>query len=148
LNIDPREFERQYRALSDEGLLSIEREDLTDIARSYYDAEVARRGLQSTEEEDEEAANPGEELVQVATFVTFEEANLARALLQSADIPAYLENEVGAEWAGIGGLRLAVPASLVEQAEEILEASISEEDLIAQAEAAESTEADDEDDPD
>ena len=83
----------------------------------------------------------------MATFLAFEEANLGRALLRSADIPAYLENELTSTWTGASeatdpykvverGLRLMVPASLLEQAKRILEARISDEDLLAQAEAA------------
>jgi hypothetical protein len=57
-------------------------------------------------------------------------------LLRSADIPAYLESELTSTWTGAGGLRLMVPPSFVEQAEEILGSQISDEELLAQAEAA------------
>jgi hypothetical protein len=56
-------------------------------------------------------------------------------LLRDADIPAYLENELTSAWTGAGGLRLMVPDSLLEQPQEILDARISDEDLLAQAEA-------------
>ena len=46
MEIDPDEFRRRYAELSDAGLLSIDRDDLTELAQLYYDAEVARRGLQ------------------------------------------------------------------------------------------------------
>jgi hypothetical protein len=71
----------------------------------------------------------------VATFLSLEEANFARGLLQSADIPCSFENNQAAAWSGIGELRLMVPASAYDRACEILETEISEEDLIAQAEA-------------
>jgi hypothetical protein len=45
LEIDPEEFKRRYVELSDEGLLSIDRTDLIELAQTYYDAEVASRGL-------------------------------------------------------------------------------------------------------
>jgi hypothetical protein len=144
LEIDPEELRRGYEELSDAGLLSIDRKDLTELARPYYDAEVAQRGLrpESAEPEAEvEAtahAKPEEDLVVAATFLSPHEADLGRTLLQSADIPAYLENEPNLS--GAGGLLLMVPASFLEQAEEILGAQISEEDLIAQAEAAEPVE--------
>ncbi|HTS46983.1 MAG TPA: DUF2007 domain-containing protein, partial [Bryobacteraceae bacterium] len=76
------------------------------------------------------------ELVLFSTFETLEEANLVRALLESAEIPVKLDNELSSQWTGAGGLRLMVPASSLQQAEEILQAQISEEDLTAQAEAA------------
>jgi hypothetical protein len=139
LEIDPEEVRRGYAELSDEGLLSINREDLTELAQPCYDAEVASRGLHSESAKQPEAspnARPGEDLVPVATFLALHEADLGRALLQSADIPAYLENELSSAWTGSGGLRLMVPASFLEQAQEILGAQISEEDLLAQAEAA------------
>ena len=146
MDIDPREFARQYDQLSDNALLAIDRDELTDIARSYYDAEVGRRGLTPDRAEETEDGS-GEELVDVATYVNFEEANLAKALLRSAEIPAYLENEVSTHWTGNGGLRLMVPPSFREQAEEVLNAGpISDEELAAQAEAAALADPDETDD--
>ena len=135
MEIDPDEFRRRYAELSDEGLLSIDREELTELARQYYDAEVALRGLRS-EPTNPMEGDPEEVLVPAATFLSLNEANLGRGLLQSADIPAFLENELTSAWTGAGGLRVMVPASYLEQAKEILEAQISDEDLLAQAEAA------------
>ncbi|HEV8040430.1 MAG TPA: DUF2007 domain-containing protein [Bryobacteraceae bacterium] len=134
LEIDPEQLRRQYAELSDEGLLSIDRNDLTELAQHCYDAEVASRGFDT--ESSQEAEQPDEELVLVETFLSAEDANLGRALLHSAEIPAYLENELSSAWTGAGGLRLMVPTSFLEQAKEVLEARISEEELIAQAEAA------------
>ncbi len=71
----------------------------------------------------------------VAAFLSLEEANIARGLLQSADIPCFFENEQAGVWSGIGELRLMVPAPAYDRACEILETQISEEELIAQAEA-------------
>ena len=139
MEIDLKELKREYAEMSDEGLLAFDRKDLTEVARPYYDAEIARRGLRP---EPAKAAEPnpqqsaGEELVPVETYLALEEADLARTLLQSADIPTYLENESSMGMTGAGGLRLMVPASFAKQAEEILETQISEEDLAAQAEAA------------
>jgi hypothetical protein len=135
LEIEPEEVRRRYAELSDEGLLSINREDLTELAQQYYDTEVAERGLHPESPNHVEESADGE-LVLVDTFLSLEEANLGRALLRSADIPAYLENELTSKWTGAGGLRLMVPTSFLEQAKEILETRISDEDLLAQAEAA------------
>ena len=135
MEIDPEQLRRRYAEPSDEGLLSIDRNDLTELAQHYYDADVAARDLHS--ESPQDAEQPDEELVLVETFLSAEDAKLGRALLRSADIPAYLENELTSAWTGAVGLRLMVPTSFLEQAKEILEARISGEDLIAQAEAAE-----------
>ena len=101
MEIDPEQLRRQYAELSDEGLLSIDRNDLTELAQHYYDAEVAARGLDS--ESPLETEQPDEELVLVETFLSAEDANLGRALLRSAEIPAYLENELTSGWTGAGG---------------------------------------------
>jgi hypothetical protein len=135
LEIAPETFRQQYEELTDEALLSIDRKDLIEVAQQYYDAEVARRGLNSVQATPVEV-DPKAELVPVATFLSFEEANLGRALLRSADIPAYLENDLSPMRTGAEGLRLMVPSAFVEQAEEILGSQISDEELLAQAEAA------------
>ena len=135
MEIAPETFRQQYEELTDEALLSIDRKDLIEVAQQYYDAEVARRGLNSAQATPVEV-DPKAELVPAATFLSFEEANLGRALLRSADIPAYLENELNPSFTGADGLRLMVPLSFLEQAKEILESQVSDEELLAQAEAA------------
>jgi len=143
LQIEPDEFRRRYAELSDDALLAIDRKDLTDVARGYYDAEVGLRGIDSPVASGQPEPSPDPELVPAATFLSAHEAELGRELLRGADIPAYLENELTATWTGAGGLRLMVPASFLEQAKEILEAPpISDEDLLAQAEAAEPVDSD------
>lgn len=131
--------------MSDAGLRSLIREELTDIARECYDEELARRGLKPEPAASEGSTPTGspeeEELVLAGTFTFPDEAKLARALLQSANIPNYLENEhtLAANWMwtnALGGLRLLVPAKFLEDAREVLTSSISESDLSAQAEAA------------
>jgi hypothetical protein len=135
------DFRRHFELLSDETLLSTNREELVESARGVYDEEVARRGLNSAGEEVVEdgaagthQAEPGEELVLIATYLIPDEANLARGLLQSAEIPFRIENEL----APLGGfqLRLLVPRAFEEEALAVLESEISEEELAAQAEAA------------
>jgi hypothetical protein len=136
----PEDFQRHFEILSDEALLETNRDELVEIARDVYDEEIARRGLGP--EEGEEAAPESElqptdavdEMVLVATFGFPEEANMARGLLESASIPSQIKNELAA----VGGFEasLLVPASFEEQAIEILESQISDEELAAQAEAA------------
>jgi hypothetical protein len=134
------DFRRHFELLSDAALLDTNREELVESARECFDEEVTRRGLNSPSGEEAAAeaaaqpANPGEELVVIATYSIPDEANLARGLLQSAEIPYHLENEL----APLGGfqLRLLVPAAFEQEALEVLAAEISEEELAAQAEAA------------
>jgi Putative prokaryotic signal transducing protein len=144
VQIDPEDFKRHYALLSDDALLEIDRDELVDAARPYYDAELADRNLVLPETEESAPADQGSEDGHgqtedgpqlVGTFLSLEDANLARGLLQSADIPCSLENEYMAQRSGNGALRLMVPASAYDRACEILEFEISEEDLIAQAEA-------------
>ena len=155
MQIDPEDFKRHYALLSDDALLDINRDELVDAARPCYDAELAGRKLAPPDtEEGVRSADPSVDapsqtedgLQLVATFLSLDEANFARGLVQSADIACSLENERGGPWAGIGELRLMVPASVYDRACEILEFEISEEDLIAQAEA-EAAEASDDDEP-
>lgn len=149
MQFDPEDFKRHCALLSDDALLEIDRDELVDAARPYYDAELAERGLARPDSEEGTSAAEGfvhaedqteDGLQLVATFISLEEANFARGLLQSADIPCSFENKQAAAWSGIGDLRLMVPAAAYDRACEILETEISEEDLIAQAEA-EATEA-------
>ena len=159
MQIDPEDFKRHYALLSDDALLEMDRDELVDTARVCYDAELAERNLTSpdAEENASSADHPGDDapgqtedgLQLVATFLSVEEANFARGLLQSADIPCSFENEQAVGFSGIGELRLMVPASAYDHACEVLETEISEEDLIAQAEAeaTETADAPAEDEP-
>ena len=112
------------------------------ILGSASDAEVARRGLNSDAEAGQtaegapgtERPGEGQELVLIATYNIPDEANLAWGLLESAQIPWSLQNE----YSTLAGfqLRLLVPAAFEEQALEVLDTPISDEELAAQAEAA------------
>lgn len=149
MQIDPGDFKRHYALLSDDALLEIDRDELVEAARPYYDAELTERKLVPSDAEEitptadssddtPNTTTDGPQLV--GTFLSLDEANFARGLLQSAEIPCSLENEFGTAWAGSGALRLMVPAEAYDHACEILETEISEEDLIAQAEAEASKE--------
>jgi len=156
VQIDPEDFKRHYALLSDDALLEIDCDELVEAARVCYDAELAERNLALPVTE-EIALTPdqggnhalgqtedGPQLV--GTFLSLEDANLARGLLLSADIPCSLENEYMAQRSGNGALRLMVPASAYDRACEILESEISEEDVIAQAGAG-AAEASEDDEP-
>lgn len=93
MNVDENDFRRRYADLSDEGLLSINRDELIDIARVCYDQELASRGLQPEQEIGVEPAGIADEFVSAATFLFPDEAEVARGLLRSCEILCYLENE-------------------------------------------------------
>jgi hypothetical protein len=141
LEVRLEDFRRHFGILSDDALLATNREDLVEMARECYDEEVSRRGLESAEPETEPVAealdheaHAGDEMVLIATFGYPEEANMARGLLESAAIPSQIRNALAA----VGGFEasLMVPAAFEEQAREVLETEISDEELAAQAEAA------------
>jgi hypothetical protein len=134
------DFKRLYAEMPEEELRSLAREELTEAARQCYDTELKRRGLTATpprrtmqpvvvaEEPQEiapEAEDPLEEAIEeqeeedlapAAIFKSREEAKAAKAMLQSAAIPAFLEDDTLAA----GGFRLLVAASYAEQAREAL----------------------------
>ncbi len=142
MDVSAADFRQHYELLSDEALLEINAEDLVDVARRCLEEEIEQRGLKAaaTAAVPEEAAaepaageeDPGEVLI--ATFTNGDELNLARGLLQMAEIPSRVDNPL----AVMGGmeLRLFVPAAFEDHAFEVLAAEISEEELAAQAEAA------------
>src|SRR3954453_19112196 len=95
--------------LSDATLLSTNRDDLVDAARTVYDQEVAKRGLDKPAVADtaegvseavdtplDQAEQGTEALVTVTSFTVLEEARLARGLLHDAQIPCGLANDQAA----------------------------------------------------
>ena len=127
---------RHYNSLSDDALLAIDPDELTGIARDCLHQELASRGLHGEEtspaDQAEESPAKPPDFVEAATFQSYSEGSLARAVLRSAEIPAYLDDQR----AGLGTLKLWVPPEFLEQAQEILETPLSDEELAAQAEAA------------
>lgn len=141
MNVTAADFRQHFELLSDEALLEIKRDELVELAQQCYDEEIERRGLSSGETPAEAAvesapheADRSQEMVLAATFLSGEELNLARGLLDDAGVPYHIVNPLAA----LGGveLRLMVPKALEEHALEILAFEISEEELAAQAEAA------------
>lgn len=141
MDVSQADFRQHYELLSDEALLEINAEDLVDVARQCLEEEIANRGLNAAAADvpEEVAAEsltgeeePGEVLI--ATFTNGDELNLARGLLQIAEIPSRVDNPL----AVMGGmeLRLFVPVAYEEHALEVLAVEISDEELAAQAEAA------------
>lgn len=145
MNVDAEDFRRHYSALSDAALLDLDPDELVDAARQCYEVELAQRGLRRAKKTASVSPLEGE-LVPVGEYTLFQEAELARMILESADIPCRLDNtydpygqKVLADPA-FGRLWLLVPANLVEEARECLASSIpapiSDEELARQAEAA------------
>ncbi len=146
MDVTRADYLRHFESLSDAALLETNRADLVELARTCYDEEVAKRGLSmdvaaEALERDAEHAAASEDLAVVATFLFPPEADVARAALQSASIPSYLSSERDVGVWGLtndgSGLHLMVPAGMVQQAREVLEAgAVSDDELAAQAEAA------------
>ena len=124
MKISVEDFRRQYAAFSDEALLDVDRRDLVELARTCYDEELARRQLKAA------APAPSRDtgaLVVAATFPSQQEAGLARKLLLADSIPVELGN---------GGLAVLVPESLLEDAHQLLDAQVPEEQLVEAAASA------------
>lgn len=145
MQVDPEEFRRRFEHLSDDALLEIDRDELVEVAQELLDAELESRGLLEEEpvEEDGETPAAGEpndpedQMVLAAECGSMQEVQFARSLLKSAGIPTYVQTD----FSGILGAteedtRVYVPASFLEQAQEILATPLSDEELEAQAEAA------------
>ena len=138
------DFRQHFEMLSDDALLATKRADLVPLAQTVYDEELTARGLNIEEEVAgevlTEASGPkegdepvAEDIVSVGEFTVIEEARIALGLLKSAEIPSGLANDK----MSLGVLHLMVPASYVDAALEVLGMEISEDELAAQAEAAE-----------
>jgi len=126
MKITAEELKAIYRGMSDEELMSLDRDDLTEVALQVHREELGRRGL-DIESEVQEAAD-AEEMIALHSFDSIDEARSAEAMLESASNPAHLENDTLRG----RGFRLMVPASMVEDARLALKgpAAIAETDAI------------------
>ena len=137
---------RHAEMLPDDALLEVKREDLTEAAQAIYEAELKRRGLAWPEETivDEEAAaaeaaEQGGGLVSLGKYDSLEEGRFARDLLRNEQIPCWFAGELQIRKADadpLAALELLTPATFVEQAKQLLNSEISDEELARQAEAA------------
>jgi hypothetical protein len=134
MDVDLDHLKRRFASMSDEALLDMDPEELVDVARECYHAEVAERGLMPDAEDAPDPSASLEQPVLLATFTDLHEAQFAQALLESAQIPCSFD-DTRSTLRTIAELRLMVPASLIEAAREVLETEISDEELAAQAEA-------------
>jgi len=122
VKVTAEELARQYREMGDDELLSLDPDELHELARSCYEGELARRSLkpEASEEElepevavDDDPDVSGEELVHLATFVSRDTAKMAHSALKTAGIPSRLEDDPD-------GARLMGPPSLEREAHQIL----------------------------
>lgn len=152
VDIRPDDFRSYYRSLSDEALLEIDANDLVAVAAGCLAEEMASRGLHPVASHNvqdaavgDDATSTNEQAPEVLTCIVeydfADEADLARGMLEAAEIPASLEHAPGV-------IRLMVPEASAEQALGILAATpLSDEELAAQAEAAGRLDDDPEADP-
>ena len=131
-----REFAKHYAAMMDGELEELARGGggLTALAREALREEISRRGL-AAEVKEPGSETPGPEWrkpVTVRVFRDLPEAQLARTILESANMPCFLadENTVRMDWFysnAIGGIKLWVNEEDAEAATALLDAEIPSE---------------------
>ena len=145
INIDG--LKRHVSSLSDEALLEVRREDLTEDAQGVYEGELTSRGLawpgaapaEEEEEDPEAAAAAGGGLVSLGKYDSMEEGRFARVLLRNEGIPAWFAGELALKKGDsdpLAALELLTQAAFLEQAQLLLSSEISDEELARQAEDA------------
>lgn len=131
------EFRQYYASLSEEGLREIDRADLIDAARVCYDEEIARRGM-TIEIPAPEIEPAPDDMIAWVPLDTFndEEMKVVRALLDAQEIPTTMKLRPAQNDPPLAaGSVLFVPEHFLERAREALAARISDDELIAEAEA-------------
>jgi hypothetical protein len=137
MNIDPQELEHHYASLSDEALQEVRRDDLVEIAQGCLDRELARRGLnpKDADEEIDGAFTEEDPAVAVSNYTYPDEASEARDALEASGIPCYLaqrdeeNSEEGRNYRGVSGaLLLMVPSSFAGRALTVLQEEFGLED--------------------
>jgi hypothetical protein len=130
MQLTTEEIRAAYRKMSDEELLGISRDQLTDTARVCYDSEVLGRGLELYAEPAEEPPPlplDDEPLVVLGTW-TADDAWRVQSVLAAADIPSQLVSgpmresimERATPLGPFQGFQVLVPASLVQEALDLL----------------------------
>lgn len=101
MQVDPQDFRRHYASLSDEGLQSLNRSELTGAAQKCYDEEVRQRDLAQGQLELERLGNSVDpdwlsEAACAISFTSFpgstsaSDAANAREILKAAGIPCHI----------------------------------------------------------
>jgi Protein of unknown function DUF104/Putative prokaryotic signal transducing protein len=117
MKITAEELKAIYRNMPDEELLSLDRGDLTEVALQVHAQELERRGLHLDAEVEQLAQE--EPVASVESFESLEQAQMAESMLESAGVPAHLENDTMRG----RGFRVMVAASLLEDARHVLTAA-------------------------
>jgi hypothetical protein len=128
MNPSPEELAHNYAQMSESELMDLARSynSLTDVAQTALRAEFAKRNLDPpTVAELDDPGASGPNFITIRRYRDLSEAIVARSLLQSAGIAAYLrdENLVRLEWQisnFIGGIRLQVERADEAAAVEVL----------------------------
>jgi hypothetical protein len=158
MRIDRRDLGRHYASLNDEELLSLKREDLTEVAQVIYDLEIASRGLRKTpasdfaegkveasfkerNERNEEEYSESDWYQDEALACSFpdtqgnnaaERAAKARDALKTAGIPSQLrvvrDQDHGNEPPGYSEWKVYVPIGLAMHAASILDRDMFNEE--------------------
>jgi hypothetical protein len=152
MQIDRRELGRHYASLSDEELLSLDPDELTETAQAIYDLEIKRRGLSEKPldlEEPEVFVGPLEgpapdwlqDAVLVCSFAAShgdaarEKAARAQAVLQAAGIPSQIEatrEEAGDGSSASESLNVMAPLALALHAAGVLDRDLLNEEYEAE----------------
>jgi hypothetical protein len=139
MQITPEELKRAYRRMSDEELVAMDTDDLTEVARNCHADEMERRGLQPGATPMASEGGDGQPWASAGTFRFIDEAQLAISRLEAAGIPAELESDTGdLLWISTSAFkssRVLVPEAFVEKAHAVIESHAAEEELAAQAAA-------------
>jgi hypothetical protein len=127
------ELENLYRSMSEQELMDVamEYDKLMDVAQTALRAEFATRKMEPPEIPEAQLESSLQKVAIVDRYRDLTQALLAKSALQSAGIASYLrdENTVRIEWVWsnlIGGIRLQVAATDLEEAQAILAQPIPE----------------------
>ncbi len=152
MQIDRRELGRHYASFSDEELLSLDRDELTETAQTIYDLEIKRRGLSEKPLDPDEPEvfagstdDPAPDWLQDSVLVcsfaashgdaAVEKAARAQAVLQAAGIPSQIEvmrAESGDESSAGKELNVMVPLALALHATSVLDRDLLNEEYEAE----------------
>jgi predicted RNA-binding Zn-ribbon protein involved in translation (DUF1610 family) len=120
------EFAGRYAAMSEAELMELARsyDTLVEPAQEALRAEFSRRGLEPPVIDEPEQVER-RDLVTIQSYRDLPAADLARGLLESAGIPAWIQDDnlVRVDWFwsnAVGGIRLQVDRTNAEAAREIL----------------------------
>ena len=136
MKITADDLSRSYRAMSDGELLAMDQGELTDIARKCLEQEMERRGL--THRDPSAPPAPveidGDPWVSAGMFQYTDQARVYLPALEDAEIPNELEEDADVIWVGSNAypaVRLLVPASMLEDAQSVIENHARREELLA-----------------